>query len=180
MEPARPAPRPAPPATRPLVAAGLVLGFGLGGFVDGILLHQILQWHHMASSHPDPAIAQNLSVNTLLDGVFHAATWILVAIGLFMLHRAWRRGDVPPSGRVLTGSLLAGWGLFNLVEGLVNHHLLGIHHVHPSGPGGALVWDLAFLAFGAILAIAGWGLVRSGRDVARGRAASGPRHARGS
>jgi hypothetical protein len=23
------------------------MGVGLGGFVDGILLHQILQWHHM-------------------------------------------------------------------------------------------------------------------------------------
>jgi uncharacterized membrane protein len=28
----------------PLVGAGLVLGIGLGGFVDGILLHQLLQW----------------------------------------------------------------------------------------------------------------------------------------
>ncbi|WP_267594617.1 DUF2243 domain-containing protein [Carbonactinospora thermoautotrophica] len=29
---------------------GLLIGFGLGGFVDGILLDQILQWHHMLSS----------------------------------------------------------------------------------------------------------------------------------
>ena len=29
---------------------GIVIGVGLGGFVDGILLHQILQWHHMLSS----------------------------------------------------------------------------------------------------------------------------------
>jgi uncharacterized membrane protein len=29
---------------------GTVLGIGLGGVVDGILLHQILQWHHMLTS----------------------------------------------------------------------------------------------------------------------------------
>jgi uncharacterized membrane protein len=23
------------------------MGLGLGGFLDGIVLHQVLQWHHM-------------------------------------------------------------------------------------------------------------------------------------
>lgn len=32
-----------------LIWAGYALGFGLGGFSDGILLHQILQWHHLLS-----------------------------------------------------------------------------------------------------------------------------------
>jgi uncharacterized membrane protein len=26
---------------------GLLLGLGLGGFIDGIVMHQILQWHHL-------------------------------------------------------------------------------------------------------------------------------------
>ncbi len=39
----------------PMVAAGLVLGIGLGGFVDGILLHPILQWHAMLSSLVRPS-----------------------------------------------------------------------------------------------------------------------------
>ena len=30
--------------------AGIVLGLGLGGFVDGIALHQIMQWHNMGSA----------------------------------------------------------------------------------------------------------------------------------
>ena len=30
--------------------AGLLLGFAMGGFFDGILLHQILQWHHLLSA----------------------------------------------------------------------------------------------------------------------------------
>jgi uncharacterized membrane protein len=45
------------------VAAGLLFGLGLGGFFDGILLHQVLQWHHMLSSagYP-PDSVQNLQV----------------------------------------------------------------------------------------------------------------------
>jgi uncharacterized membrane protein len=31
-------------------APGIVLRIGLGGFVDGIVLHQILQSHHMLTS----------------------------------------------------------------------------------------------------------------------------------
>ncbi|TIP73091.1 MAG: DUF2243 domain-containing protein, partial [Mesorhizobium sp.] len=30
-------------------SAGILLGLGLGGFFDGIVLHQLLQWHHMAT-----------------------------------------------------------------------------------------------------------------------------------
>ena len=30
-----------------LARAGIVFGLGLGGLFDGIVLHQILGWHHM-------------------------------------------------------------------------------------------------------------------------------------
>ena len=149
---------------RPLVAAGVVLGVGLGGFVDGIVLHQLLQWHHMLTSHggyPADSVA-GLETNTLWDGLFHAATWLATVVGLWLLWRAARRADVPWSGRVFTGALALGWGGFNLVEGIVDHHILTIHHVRHSGSE-ALPWDLAFLAFGAALVVAGWLLVRAGQ-----------------
>jgi uncharacterized membrane protein len=45
------------------IAAGLLFGLGLGGFFDGILLHQVLQWHHMLTSAGYPADSvQNLGV----------------------------------------------------------------------------------------------------------------------
>jgi uncharacterized membrane protein len=31
------------------IPPGLLLGAGLGGFFDGILFHQLLQWHNMVS-----------------------------------------------------------------------------------------------------------------------------------
>jgi uncharacterized membrane protein len=158
---------PAPPVRSP----ALLLGIGLGGFVDGIVLHQILQWHHMLTSEGGfPATTvQGLEDNTLADGLFHAATWVATAVGVFLLWRVSRlHGGLGP-GRVLAGWALAGWGLFNLVEGVVDHHLLGIHHVRAGE--NALAWDLGFLALGALLLVGGWSLARS--STRRARAASG-------
>jgi uncharacterized membrane protein len=150
----------APDASSQPRAPGILLGIGLGGFVDGIVLHQILQWHHMLSSegsHPTTTVA-GLETNTLWDGLFHAATWIAVAIGLWILWRRTTQWRWALSGRAFVGWLLVGWGLFNLVEGVVNHHILGIHHVRETA--NHATWDLAFLAFGALLVIGGWTLAR--------------------
>lgn len=154
----------------PLLSAGLLLGTGLGGFVDGIVLHQILQWHNMLSSKIAPTDLVALKQNMVWDGIFHAATWLMTAVGLVLLWRAGQRSDVPWSTRVFVGALALGWGLFNVVEGIVDHHLLGLHHVHPGRD--ELAWDLGFLAFGALLAIGGALLIRAGRrdEVVRGHA----------
>jgi uncharacterized membrane protein len=146
---------------RPIVVPGILLGIGLGGFFDGIVLHQILQWHHLLSSagYP-PNSVENLQINTLADGLFHAATWIFTVMGVFALWRVIQRKDVVPSGRVLFGAMLAGWGGFNLVEGIIDHHLLGIHHVR-EGAANVLLWDIGFLVWGALMLIGGWWLIQS-------------------
>lgn len=132
----------------PLVAAGLVLGVGLGGFVDGIALHQIFQWHNMLSSITPPVDVVAIKYNMVWDGLFHAVTWTTVAIGIALLFRAGRRADVPWSGKLLFGSIVGGWGLFNFVEGLIDHQLLGLHHVHPGE--GQLAWDMGFVFIGGL------------------------------
>jgi uncharacterized membrane protein len=141
---------------RPPRAPGLLLGIGLGGFVDGILLHQVLQWHHMLTSEgccPSGTVA-GLQDNTLADGFFHVASWLAVVAGSVLMLRAWQAGRIAPPWRVQAGLVLAGWGLFNVVEGLVDHELLGIHHVRDD-LGGPVGWDLAFLALGAALVVGG-------------------------
>lgn len=148
----------------PLVTAGVLLGVGLGGFVDGIVLHQILQWHHMLTAtgdHPASTVA-GLETNTLWDGLFHAFTWLATVAGLALLWRAGNRRDVPWSRNVLLGALAVGWGLFNLVEGVVNHHILTIHHVRDD-VANSLPWDLAFLALGVLLVAGGLALIRFGQ-----------------
>ena len=147
---------------RSIAGAGLLLGVGLGGFVDGIVLHQILQWHHMVSARTPPTTLGGLEVNTLADGFFHLATWIAVMAGTIVAVRAWQRGEMAPPWRFHFGGLLLGWGAFNLVEGLIDHQILGIHHVRDD-LGAPLGWDLAFLAFGALLVLGGLALARSAR-----------------
>jgi uncharacterized membrane protein len=85
-----------------IAAPVIVMGAGIGGFIDGILAHQIFQ--------------------------------------------------------------LAGWGLFNLVEGTINHHLLQLHRVNPEATH-PLAWDVGFLVLGAILLVGGSFLAR--RDTPR-------------
>lgn len=148
-------------STRLLVVPGVLLGVGLGGFVDGIVLHQILQWHHMLTAHGDyPATTvAGLEVNTLWDGLFHAATWVATVAGIWLLWRTARRENVAWSYQALAGLLALGWGLFNLVEGTIDHHILTIHHVRDD-VADPLPWDLGFLALGLVLVTAGWWLYR--------------------
>lgn len=156
--------------TRPPLLPALLMGLGLGGFVDGILFHQVLQWHHLLSAEgccPANTVA-GLEDNTLADGFFHAATWVAVFAGTIAAVRAWQRGDLAPPWRTHFGGLMIGWGAFNLVEGLIDHHLLGIHHVRDD-LGAPLGWDIAFLVLGALLVALGGLLVRSGRRGPRRR-----------
>ncbi|HEY9891981.1 MAG TPA: DUF2243 domain-containing protein [Candidatus Sericytochromatia bacterium] len=145
-----------------LVAAGILIGAGLlAGFVDGILLHEILQWHHMITSIRPATNLSNLEINTLGDGLFHLGTWLMTVTGGVLLWRAGERRDVVWSGKIFGGSLLLGAGLFDVIEGIIDHQILGIHHVKP-GPN-QLVWDVGFLIFGAVLAIIGWIVLRKGQ-----------------
>jgi uncharacterized membrane protein len=139
-----------------LSTPGLVLGLGLGGFVDGIVLHMLLEWHHMLSGWRP----HDVRANMIGDGLFHLACLLAVLVGVFLLVRA-DPASMPYAARRLTGWMLAGWGLFNVVEGLVDHQLLGVHHVRP-GPD-QLAFDLAFLAFGALLVVGGT-ILGSSRD----------------
>jgi len=154
------------------------MGLGLGGFIDGILLHQILQWHHMLTAtegHPMTTVA-GLQTNTLVDGFFHLTTWVLVAVASYLTVRAWHRGDLVPPWSAHFGMLLTGWGVFNVVEGVIDHQILGIHHVRDD-LGGRIGWDLAFLAFGALLIVGGLALAKSGERIAGNHKANQPRRA---
>ena len=148
------------PSVLGLPLPALLMGLGFGGFIDGILLHQVLQWHHMVSAERAPTTVAGLELNTLADGLFHAVTWLFVVAGSKLLWRSWRRGLAAPPGRAQLGGLVAGWGVFDVVEGLVDHQILGVHHVRDD-LGGPVSWDLGFLALGVLLVLAGVALARS-------------------
>lgn len=163
MATTRPASAAPPCAPRRSATPAVLLGIGLGAFVDGIVLHQLLQWHHMLSDtegNPVDTVA-GLEANTLADGVFHAGAWIVTVVGALLALREWRRGTLSPSWRVHLGGLLTGWGLFNVLEAAINHHIAGVHHVRDD-LGGPLSWDLGWLAGSVVLFAAGLVLARRG------------------
>lgn len=74
---------------------------------------------------------------------------------------SWRQGRLAPTWSFHFGLLLLGWGVFNVVEGVIDHQILGVHHVRDD-LGAPLSWDIGFLIFGLALIGAGWLLYRRG------------------
>lgn len=105
--------------TKPLIQAGTILGAGLGGFFNEILVHQIFQLH---------------------NGLFPAFYWSMTTWGLFCLWKCTGREDVPHSTSVLAGGLLQGWGIFNLLEGIIDQKIIDNYY-----------YDLGFLLSGVIM-----------------------------
>lgn len=127
----------------------LLIGIGFGGLFDGIVFHQVLQWHHMISDVHSTTTVAGLEANTLADGLFHVASLAILVWGVVLFVR--RHTDATPT--VLLGSGIVGWGGFNLVEGIVDHLILGVHHVREvSDP---LPWDVGFLAASLVLVTVG-------------------------
>ena len=142
-----------PPLRRPL----LLTGFGLGAFVDGIVLHQLLQWHHLVDELEPAGDREGLASNVFWDGVFHAGAWLVVLAGVLWLARA--RADVRAAGwPLLVGPLLVGWGLFNVVDQVVFHLLLEAHHIRQGED--YLLYDWGFTAIGVALVAGGALLAR--------------------
>ena len=139
----------------PLMAAATVLGIGIGGFIDGIVLHQILQWHEMLTNKLPADTLVNKSINMFWDGIFHLFTLITIIVGVFLLWNLLHKKNINTSKYLLWGGLSMGWGLFNLVEGIIDHHLLKLHNVREWSPDQEL-WNYGFLIFGLLLIILGW------------------------
>lgn len=150
------------PITKPLTRAGIFIGVGMGGFIDGIFFHQIFQFHHMLTGRMPKDTVANIQINMVWDGLFHLFTWIITAIGIVLLFRAACVPGILWSARAMWGALFLGWGLFNVIEGLVDHHILHLHHVYE--PMGVSHFDYLFLLSGLIFITAGWLAIRSVRS----------------
>ena len=138
---------------QPLIVAGILLGLGQAGFFDGIVFHQLLQWHHMFTNVESSNTVSGLELNTLGDGLFHLVDWLLTLSGLVVLWLAIKRNDVDLSTYVFIGAFCIGAGMFNITEGILSHHIFQIHHVKPGAH--QLAWDLSFIGAGIVSAIIG-------------------------
>ena len=145
-----------------LIVAGILLGLGQAGFFDGIVFHQLLQWHHMFTNIESTDTVSGLELNTLGDGLFHLADWLFTLAGLVVLWLAAIRDKVELSTSVFIGAFCIGAGLFNVVEGILSHHVLQIHHVKPGAH--QLVYDLGFIGAGILAIAIGWFILNSDKS----------------
>jgi uncharacterized membrane protein len=156
--------------SRAFLTAGTLLGIGLGGFLDGIIFHQVLQLHSMLSAELPQDNLVNVKSSMVWDGLFHLFTWLTTVAGLAVLWKAIQSKEGAWSARTFWGTLLLGWGIFNTVEGVIDHFLLDIHHLVERL--GRSVYDYLYLLSGLLMILAGLYLVGSGR---RGLVAPKPR-----
>ena len=145
----------------PLISASTTLGIGIGGFVDGTILHQILQWHEMLSNKIPPSTLINKSVNMFWDGIFHLFCLIVVIVGLALLVKLFFRNDVIVTWKTFIGGLFLGWGIFNIIEGIIDHHILKLHNVRELTVNTDL-WNYGFLGVSVLMLITAWILIRKG------------------
>jgi uncharacterized membrane protein len=162
------------PHSRGIGRAGFWLGFALGGFFDGILLHQVLQWHHLLSG-VEGAMFQDVRVQVLADGLFHLLMYVIAVWGLLVLWRQRRELTGPGAGRILLAAAAFGFGIWHVIDAVLSHWVLGLHRIRMDAPN-PLLWDLAwFLVFGIGALALAWVVARRGaanRNDGAGRTAA--------
>jgi uncharacterized membrane protein len=152
-------------------AGALLLGLGLGGLADGILFHQVLQWHNLVAEPLPPDTLEALRTNVFWDGVFHVTTTLVLVAGFVLLQRSWSRGDrAAGDGRAVLGWVLVGWGTFHVVDQLLFHELLDLHDIRMGVPNPGL-YNWSYGASGLVLIALGWWVLRRTR-AARGERSS--------
>jgi uncharacterized membrane protein len=147
----------------------VLVGFAMAGFFDGILLHQVLQWHHLLSLVPAPGV-QDPRVQIAADGGFHILMYLLLSIGLVLLWRRRRRA-LALSGKQVFGAFLLGFGLWQVVDVVFFHWILRIHHVRIA-VAAPVAWDIGWLLVFAIPPLVlGWRLTAARARLGLGRSA---------
>lgn len=145
------------------IRAGIVIGVGLGGLVDSFLLHMILQWHHMLSNLIPADSIENMHRLMTADGFFDAFNFFVILIGVLLFRNAAAKNRPVPSVVAFLGQMIFGWGLFNTIEGIVDHHLLRLHYVRQVPEYAVYNWTFLIVA-GLGFLVLGWFLMRSGKN----------------
>ena len=136
---------------RSLLWPAVLVGIGVAGSLDEIVLHQLLRWHHFYDRGSQAA-------GLIADGIFHLGSTAALVIGLVLLVQRWRTGPGPL--RQAVAGILVGAGGFNLYDGTIQHKLLGLHQVRAGAPNN-LPYDLVFIGVAAAVLLTGLLLLRA-------------------
>lgn len=113
-----------------IVAAGALLGIGMGGLLDGSL----------------SSLAGRGGLSS--DGAVRVVLCVLTALGVASLWMSAKRPHAVLSTRSFVASLGIGWGVFNVVAEVFNR-LLGMHQVRPGS--NDVAWELGFVVVGVVV-----------------------------
>ena len=100
--------------------SGIFFGLGMVAFIDEVVFHQLLHWHHFYDK-------STTSIGLISDGLFHAFSWFATVASLFMVadlrrKNAWKR-------KRWFGAVFLGAGVFQLYDGTIQHKVLGLHQI---------------------------------------------------
>jgi uncharacterized membrane protein len=137
-----------------LLWPGVLVGIGIAGTLDEVVLHQLLAWHHFYDRSTP-------TVGLVSDGLFHILSTTVLVVGIIQLVE--RRRTTPDPPRLALAGILLGAGGFNLYDGTIQHKLLRLHQVRADAPNN-LPYDLAFIALAATIALAGALILRHTRQ----------------
>ena len=136
--------------------SGALFGVAVAGFVDEVVFHQLLHWHHFYDR-------STAAAGLVSDGLFHAFSFFAAVAGLFLLAELRRRDDLVWPRWV--GAALVGAGAFQLYDGTVQHKLLELHQVRPGVPD-QMPYDVVFIGLSLVLIAVGLSLLRRSRPAA--------------
>ena len=125
--------------------SGVLFGLGMVAFLDEVLFHQILGWHHFYDK-------STTEIGLLSDGLFHAFSWFATVGSLFMVADLRRR-----NGFWLKrwyGGVLLGAGGFNLYDGLVQHKIFRVHQIRYDTDH-LFLYDVVWNSIAAVILIIG-------------------------
>lgn len=139
------------------LTAGILFGLGTVAFVDEVVFHQLLHWHHFYD-------LSTSEVGLVSDGLFHAFSWFATVASLLMV--AALRREHTFWGLAFAAGWLTGAGFFQLYDGLIQHKVLGLHQIRY---GVNLVpYDVTWNVIAAVLLVSGVALwTRTARHAGR-------------
>ena len=156
---------------RSFLRAGMVLGTGVGAFLNGIFLRQIFQTDNVFSGILSSDSLVNAQVNLFWDGITQLVSAVVAVSGIYLLLQASRGTSLRRPPGIFLGVMIFGWGAYSLLEGLVIHQVFGFHHVNERLAGTPqLFYDGLYLVFALGLMLLGRSVLnrtdQNSRDVA--------------
>ena len=133
----------------PNLWSGILFGIGVAAFLDEVIFHQLLRWHHFYDK-------STTDIGLISDGLFHAFSWFATIGGLFLLADLKRRGAF--FLKRWWGGVLVGAGGFQLYDGTIQRKWMQLHQIRYVD--NVLIYDLMWNASAICMILAGFLLLK--------------------